>query len=148
MSKQISINPDLFSIGRTRKKREKKQKTEKAPLISPNVLKNKLLKRIKEHKIKETEGLDNNKKKLPQASTSASGSISSHQKTYENVLDTTAPLTDDTVIPLFPMPRKSAEPIATATEEKNSVAIISRNVHLADQKNLRSWPSRGIRSSW
>ena len=76
MSKQISINPDLFSIGRTRKKREKKQKTEKAPLISPNVLKNKLLKRIKEHKIKETEGLDNNKKKLPQASTSASSSTS------------------------------------------------------------------------
>ena len=72
MSKQISINPDLFSIGKTRKKREKKQKPEKAPLISPNVLKNKLLKRIKEHKIKETEGLDNNKKKLPQANTTAS----------------------------------------------------------------------------
>ena len=72
MSKQISINPDLFSVGRTRKKREKKQKPEKAPLISPNVLKNKLLKRIKEHKIKETEGLDNNKKKLPQANTTAS----------------------------------------------------------------------------
>ena len=76
MSKQISINPDLFSIGRTRKKREKKQKTEKAPLISPNVLKNKLLKRIKEHKIKETEGLDNNKKKMQQANTSISGSNS------------------------------------------------------------------------
>ena len=76
MSKQISINPDLFSIGRTRKKREKKQKTEKAPLISPNVLKNKLLKRIKEHKIKETEGLDNNKKKLPQPNTSVSSSVS------------------------------------------------------------------------
>ena len=71
MSKQISINPDLFSVGRTRKKREKKQKPEKAPLISPNVLKNKLLKRIKEHKIKETEGLVNNKKKLPQANTTA-----------------------------------------------------------------------------
>jgi hypothetical protein len=73
MSKQISINPDLFSIGKTRKKREKKQKPEKVPLISPNVLKNKLLKRIKEHKIKETEGLDNNKKKLP---TSASNNTS------------------------------------------------------------------------
>jgi hypothetical protein len=77
MSKQISINPDLFSVGRTRKKREKKQKPEKVPLISPNVLKNKLLKRIKEHKIKETEGLDNNKKKLPQAdSTSVNSSTS------------------------------------------------------------------------
>lgn len=74
MSKQISINPDLFSVGRTRKKREKKQKPEKVPLISPNVLKNKLLKRIKEHKIKETEGLDNNKKKLPQGNTNASAS--------------------------------------------------------------------------
>ena len=55
----------------------------------------------------------------------ASASISSVQKTYENVLDTTAPLTDDTVIPLFPMPRKSAEPIAEAVaEEKNSVPMI------------------------
>jgi ribonuclease HI len=54
----------------------------------------------------------------------ASVSISSAQKTYENVLDTTAPLNDDTVIPLFPMPRKSAEPIATAAEETNSVPMI------------------------
>jgi len=57
----------------------------------------------------------------------ASGSVSVSRKTYENVLDTTAPLTDDTVIPLFPMPRKSAEPIATAVaeaEEKNSVPMI------------------------
>ena len=76
MSKQISINPDLFSIGKTRKKREKKQKSDKVPLISPNVLKNKLLKRIKEHKIKETEGLDNNKKKLSQANTSTGVSAS------------------------------------------------------------------------
>ena len=75
MSKQISINPDLFSVGKTRKKREKKQKPDKAPLISPNVLKNKLLKRIKEHKIKETEGLDNNKKRLENAN-SISGSLS------------------------------------------------------------------------
>jgi ribonuclease HI len=52
----------------------------------------------------------------------ASASVS--QKTYENVLDTTAPLTDDTVIPLFPMPRKSAEPIATAAEQTNSVPMI------------------------
>ena len=80
MSKQISINPDLFSIGKTRKKREKKQKPDKVPLISPNVLKNKLLKRIKEHKIKETEGLDNNKKKLPQANTTSVGANSSASK--------------------------------------------------------------------
>lgn len=79
MSKQISINPDLFSVGKTRKKREKKPKPDKVPLISPNVLKNKLLKRIKEHKIKETESLDNNKKKFPKDN-SVSGSINSVSK--------------------------------------------------------------------
>ena len=67
--KSIDINPDLFNVGgKTRKNRDKKQKPTNVPLISPNVLKNKLLKRIKEHKKKETEGLDNNKKKLPDPS--------------------------------------------------------------------------------
>ena len=63
-NKTISINPSLFSIGKTKKKREKIQKAG-VTLISPNVLRNKLLKRIKEHKLKETETLD--KKKLPES---------------------------------------------------------------------------------
>ena len=70
-NKKIKINPDLFSIGKiskTRKNREKKLKPTSTPLISPNVLKNKLLKRIKEFKNNETENLDNNKKKLPEKS--------------------------------------------------------------------------------
>ena len=67
-NKKIDINPDLFNIGgssKTRKRKEKREQSSHVPLISPNVLKNKLLKRIKEHKMKETENLENNKKKLP-----------------------------------------------------------------------------------
>lgn len=64
-NKTISINPSLFSVNslsKTKKNREKNSKPNKVPLISPNKLKDKILKRIKEHKIKETEGLENNNK--------------------------------------------------------------------------------------
>ena len=61
-NKTISINPNLFTLGKKTKKTEKKKKINK-PLISPNILKNKLLNRIKEHKKKETSNLENNKPK-------------------------------------------------------------------------------------
>ena len=60
-SKTIEINPALFGIGK--KNRSKRNKSMSVPLISPNILKNKLLKRIKDHKNKETENFDKSKKK-------------------------------------------------------------------------------------
>jgi hypothetical protein len=52
-SKKINIDPKVFNI--SSKTRSKRNVPTKIPAISPNILKNKLLKRIKEHKTKEIE---------------------------------------------------------------------------------------------
>lgn len=63
-NKTISVNPALFSFGGTKTKKKREKKDVVKPLISPNVLRKKLLSRIKEHKLKETSKLENNKRKL------------------------------------------------------------------------------------
>jgi hypothetical protein len=85
--KTIQINPELFKISggaKTRKNKDKKDlSTMITPMISPNNLKNKLLKRIKDHKMKET-GSKNN------SSSSKSNSSSNKNKSNtssENVVN-------------------------------------------------------------
>jgi len=64
MNKTIEINPALFRAGgggsKTKKNKESTPKSHKNPLISPNILKNKLLKRIKQHKLRENNSNGNN----------------------------------------------------------------------------------------
>ena len=54
-SKKIIINPELFKVNKNKGLNEKRDKSKIKPLISPNVIKNKFMKRIKEHKLKEIE---------------------------------------------------------------------------------------------
>ena len=64
-NKTISINTSYFNMGgsKTKKNKEKKEKPVIKQLINPNALKNKFLKRIKEHKQRETNSLDDKKNK-------------------------------------------------------------------------------------
>ena len=59
--KTIQINPELFKMpgNRTKKNRERKELTLN-PVVSPNNLKNKLLKRIKDHKNQELKKTNTN----------------------------------------------------------------------------------------
>ena len=98
-NKTISINPNLFSAKGSKTKKSTKDKPAKIkPLISPNVLKNKLLSRIKEHKNRENEK-KTDKKKEPNAQTTSDASaytdefntsinylqtLSTHKKKIEN----------------------------------------------------------------
>ena len=46
--KTISINPSLFTVGGPKTKKKRDKKVVATPLISPNLLKKKLLNRIKD----------------------------------------------------------------------------------------------------
>lgn len=64
-NKTIHVDPALFSVGKfnkTKKNREKKEKPIIKPLISPNILKNRLLKKIKDHKQREIKNENIDKK--------------------------------------------------------------------------------------
>ena len=89
-SKTIEINPSLFSVGGLSKKnRSKKNKSMSAPLISPNILKNKLLKRIKDHKKKETENFDKSKHDFsePKKGESFSNNITTYTDEFNDSIE-------------------------------------------------------------
>ena len=80
IKKTIQINPELFKIpgtgSRTRKNRGESQKDlVLTPVVSPGTLKNKLLRRIKEHKLKEI----NSKLDLDKGKRTSASSLSSSQ---------------------------------------------------------------------
>lgn len=87
--KKIEINPALFNMGgKTKKNREKKEKPVIAPIISPNIMKNKLLKRIKEHKSKEIKDLEvNYKKESPDFSTPKLVDINSYSNEFNESIE-------------------------------------------------------------
>jgi len=86
-NKTISINPSLFSLNgsKTRKQKDKKTKPASIQIISPNVLKKKLLNRIKEHKQKETKPLD--KKIVPNIATNITSSISEFNDEFNDSIN-------------------------------------------------------------
>jgi len=87
-SKKIEINPSLFSMNganKTKKKREKIQKAAITTLISPNVLKNKLLKRIKEHKNRENRE-NTNTNSGNNTNTTTTSSANSIEDKNENII--------------------------------------------------------------
>ena len=75
--KTIQINPELFRMGgnKTRKVREKKDLVI-APIVTPNTLKNKLLKRIKEHKNSELSSKTTTTTNSSSSSSSSNGDYS------------------------------------------------------------------------
>ena len=90
--KKIEINPALFNMGgKTKKNREKKEKPFVAPIISPNIIKNKLLKRIKEHKSKEIKDLEvsnkNSKKEAQSFSSPKLVDINSYSNEFNDSIE-------------------------------------------------------------
>ena len=87
-NKKIEFNPSLFSLNGGSKTRKNRVKPVKpiAPIISPNILKNKLLKRIKEHKNREyttsTNDSNNNNKTSVNINNTQNNS---HTNTQNNV---------------------------------------------------------------
>ena len=136
-NKTISINPSLFSLSssKTKKNREKIAKPKMAPLISPSVLKNKLLKRIKEHKTKETQHLANNKRKLD-------GNQEVPLKTNNDNLNFADEFTDSiNYLQTLSKQKRIDE------EKRNNEALNQKRKEELERKTIRNYHSLGGESS-
>lgn len=91
--KTIQINPELFKIpgSKTKTRKDKQKNISLKPVISPNNLKQKLLKRIKDHK--ESEIQDNKKSKPQEKSYNENSSNKSTQDEFGGALNFLSDLT-------------------------------------------------------
>lgn len=134
-NKKININPALLIVGnernKTKKRREKSEKNIPSHIISPNLLKNKLLQKIKNYKNKETAKLGDNNKKNNETTVIASVNTNNE---FEKSIEYFATLTTQQNKLLE---EKKREKILNKT-------IKSQNLHLSNSQGISAEGSNGV----
>jgi len=135
-NKTISINPNLFNLKQSKTKKNNKESKEK-PLISHNIVKKHILKRIKQHKQQETTSLENNKKKKD---TSLASEIKKDIK--ENTSTTSSSYNDEFMDSL-----NYLQNLSTQRKIKNDNEKKQKQKENLDNKTIKNYQSSSQRPS-